>query len=95
MVFSVYTIHEVFNIYHGNIRTSNFLINNYMYLYLTDFASYKPSYIPQDTEQGLRIWRIFYASSVDKCNLAPEKLIGRENLAPEPLTSKNLFNFNH
>jgi phosphoinositide-3-kinase, regulatory subunit 4 len=64
MVFSVYTIHEVFNIYHGNIRTSNFLLNNYMYLYLTDFASYKPTYIMQDTEQGLREFRLFYASSV-------------------------------
>ena len=64
MVFSVYTIHDVFNIYPANIRTTNFLLNNYMYLSLTDVASYKPTYIMQDTEQGLREFRLFYASSV-------------------------------
>lgn len=39
-------MHEVFNVYHGNLRTSNFLISNHYYLYLTDFATYKPTYIP-------------------------------------------------
>lgn len=53
MLFTVYTIHETFNIYHGNIRTSNFLVSSYQYLFLTDFATYKPNYILQDTEQGL------------------------------------------
>jgi hypothetical protein len=41
------------NLYHGNIRTSNFLVTNYEYLVLTDFANYKPTYILEDTEQGL------------------------------------------
>jgi hypothetical protein len=94
MVFSLYTIHEVFNIYHGNIRTSNFLLNNYQYLYLTDFASYKPTYILLDTEQGLREFRLFYASSLDKCNIPPEKLVEKEKLSPEVFNSKRLFNFN-
>ncbi len=71
MIFSVYTIHDHFNIYHGNIRTSNFLITTYHYLLLTDFASHKPTYILQDNEQGLAESRLFYASSIDKCNLPP------------------------
>jgi hypothetical protein len=49
MIFAVYTIHEHFNIYHGNIRNSNFLLTNYHYLLLSDFAAYKPTYILQDT----------------------------------------------
>ena len=53
MIFAMFTCHDIFNIYHGNIRSSNFLINRYQYLYLTDFASYKPVYIMQNTEQGL------------------------------------------
>jgi hypothetical protein len=64
MIFAVYTLHEVFNVYHGNLRTSNFLLTTYHYLILTDFASYKPNYILQDTEQGLSEFRLFYGSSV-------------------------------
>jgi hypothetical protein len=60
----MYTIHDVFNIYHGNVRASNFLLTTYHYLILTDFASYKPTYILQDTEQGLSEFRLYYASSV-------------------------------
>lgn len=71
MIFATFTIHETFNIYHGSIKTSNFLITNNQYLLLTDFASYKPNYILQDTEQGLSEFRLFYSSSVGKCNLPP------------------------
>lgn len=71
MLLGVWTVHEKFNLYHGNIRTSNFLLTNYQYLLLTDFATYKPNYILQDTEQGLAEFRLFYASSLEKCNLAP------------------------
>ena len=95
MVFSLFTCHDIFNIYHGNIRTSNFLINRYHYLYLTDFASYKPMYILQNTDQGLSEFRLYYASSVEKCYLAPEKLIDQESqLQFQAVYSKNLFNFN-
>lgn len=91
MVFSVFTIHEHFNIYHGNIRTSNFLATNYHYLLLTDFAAYKPTYILQDTEQGLSEFRLYYASSVERCNLAPEKLSNRDEIKPYKLFSPRLF----
>lgn len=91
MIFSTFTVHEHFNIYHGNIRTSNFLITSYQYLLLTDFAPHKPNYILQDTEQGLSEFRLFYASSVEKCNLAPEKLSKREKIRPVQLLSPRLF----
>lgn len=61
----------MFNLYHGNIRASNFLLTNYQYLIITDFASYKPNYILQDTELGLSEFRLFYSSSIEKCNVAP------------------------
>jgi phosphoinositide-3-kinase, regulatory subunit 4 len=53
MITAVDTVHSHMNLYHGNIRTSNFLVTNYEYLVLTDFANYKPTYILEDTEQGL------------------------------------------
>jgi hypothetical protein len=91
MIFSVYTIHDHFNIYHGNIRTSNFLITNYHYLLLADFAAYKPTYILQDTEQGLSEFRLYYTSSVEKCNLAPEKLSSKDMIKAYKLFSPRLF----
>ena len=93
IVFSIFTCHEIFNIYHGNIKTSNFLVNRFMYMYLADFASYKPVYLLQNTEHGLSEFRLFYPLSEDKCYFAPEKLIDQDfNL--ETASSKNLFNFN-
>ena len=63
---------------------------------MTDFASYKPNYILQDTEQGLAEFRLFYGSSIDKCNLAPEKLTDKDTTPTSMLTSKALFNvINH
>jgi hypothetical protein len=29
MILAVYTLHMDFNLYHGNIRTSNFILTNY------------------------------------------------------------------
>ncbi len=42
-------VHNSLKVYHGSIRTSNFLITSYDYLLLTDFANYKPTYILEDT----------------------------------------------
>lgn len=49
MIKAVYTVHKNFNLYHGNIRTSNFICTTYGYLILTDFAFYKPLYMLEDT----------------------------------------------
>ena len=67
-------------------------MNKYLYLYLVDFASYKPINILQNTEQGLSEFRLFYSSAGEKCYLAPEKLIDQEFIN-ESVSSKNLFNF--
>lgn len=72
MILCVYGLHVETNLYHGNIRTSNFLLQNNNHLVLTDLASYKPLYL---LENDLAEVRIFYGSSIDKCTLAPEKII--------------------
>ena len=45
MILCVYGLHVEANLYHGNIRTSNFLLQNNNHLVLTDLASYKPLYL--------------------------------------------------
>ena len=87
MVICVYGLHVEANLYHGNIRTSNFLLQSNNHMVLADFALYKPLYL---VEHDLSEARIFYSSSVDKCTLAPEKLISdsdkeRDNRLPMEL----------
>ena len=53
MIRCVRNLHSRFNLYHGHIRTSNFVVTTYGYLMLTDFAFYQPLYILEDTEEGL------------------------------------------
>lgn len=74
MIRTLRALHNRFNLYHGHIRTSNFLITSYGYLMLTDFAFYKPLYMFEDTEEGLPEFRLFYGSSYKNCTLAPEKI---------------------
>ena len=81
MILAVYTVHKDFNFYHGNIRTSNYLLTNYELLILTDFALYKPIYILEESENGLAEFRFFYGSSINKCTLAPEKMGGTRNIS--------------
>lgn len=76
MIVCVYGLHVDGNLYHGNIRTSNFLLQNNNHVVLTDIASYKPLYL---LENDLAEVRIFYGSSIDKCTLAPEKIIKESN----------------
>ena len=68
MIICVYALHVEGNLYHGNIRTSNFLLQSNNHLVLTDIATYKPLYLLEDDLSELRI---FYGSSYDKSTLAP------------------------
>jgi serine/threonine protein kinase len=72
MIICVYGLHSEANLYHGHIRTSNFLLQTNDHVVLTDFASYKPLYMLED---DLGEFRLYYGSSGSKCCLAPEKLI--------------------
>jgi hypothetical protein len=49
MIMALDIVHTQMDLYHGNLRTSNFLATTYEYLFLTDFANYKPNYILEDT----------------------------------------------
>ena len=92
MIMAVEVVHSHLKIYHGNVRTSNFLLTSYDYLILTDFANYKPPYILEDTEQGLAEFRLFYPSSEEKCTLSPEKLQGKSESAKLINKPEYLFN---
>jgi len=58
-------------IFHGDIKTENILLTSWNWVLLTDFASYKPAYIPEDNPAA---FAYFYGISGRRiCYLAPER----------------------
>ncbi|KAF8892835.1 hypothetical protein CPB84DRAFT_1837361 [Gymnopilus junonius] len=56
---------------HGDIKSSNVLVTSWNWIYLTDFASYKPTYLPLDDPSDFSFY--FDMSGRRTCYLAPER----------------------
>nr|XP_002121994.1 phosphoinositide 3-kinase regulatory subunit 4 [Ciona intestinalis] len=59
------------NIWHGDIKSENVLITSWNWLLLTDFASYKPTYLPDNNPADFNYF--FDTSRRRTCYLAPER----------------------
>ncbi|KAF0433331.1 ARM repeat-containing protein [Gigaspora margarita] len=58
-------------IYHGDIKTENILVTSWNWVYLADFAGYKPTYLPEDNPADFSFF--FDTSSRRTCYIAPER----------------------
>jgi len=56
---------------HGDIKSENILVTSWNWIYLTDFASYKPTYLPLDDPSDFSFY--FDMSGRRTCYLAPER----------------------
>ncbi|KAF0931099.1 hypothetical protein E2562_002461 [Oryza meyeriana var. granulata] len=56
---------------HGDIKCENVLVTSWNWLYLTDFASFKPTYIPDDDPSDFSFF--FDTGGRRRCYLAPER----------------------
>ncbi|KNC97679.1 VPS15 protein kinase [Spizellomyces punctatus DAOM BR117] len=59
------------HIYHGDIKTENILVTSWNWAYLTDFSSFKPTFLPEDNPADFSFF--FDTSSRRVCYLAPER----------------------
>ena len=59
------------NIFHGDIKSENVLITSWNWLLLTDFASFKPVYLPHDNPADFNYF--FDTSRRRTCYIAPER----------------------
>lgn len=65
---------------HGDIKTENVLVTSWNWIYLTDFASFKPTYLPLDDPSTFSYY--FDTSSRRTCYLAPERFFAATTETP-------------
>ncbi|KAH8550281.1 hypothetical protein BGW37DRAFT_79383 [Umbelopsis sp. PMI_123] len=58
-------------IYHGDIKTENIQVTSWNWAFLVDFASFKPTYLPEDNPADFSFF--FDTSSRRTCYVAPER----------------------
>ncbi|KAJ8472505.1 hypothetical protein ONZ45_g16629 [Pleurotus djamor] len=56
---------------HGDIKSENILVTSWNWIYLSDFASYKPTYLPLDDPSDFSFY--FDTSGRRTCYIAPER----------------------
>jgi phosphoinositide-3-kinase regulatory subunit 4 len=56
---------------HGDIKSSNILVTSWNWIYLSDFASFKPTYLPLDDPSDFSFF--FDTSGRRTCYIAPER----------------------
>eukprot|EP00122_Pirum_gemmata_P011602 Pgem_evm1s10750 len=56
---------------HGDIKTENVLITSWNWVFLSDFASFKPTFLPEDNPAAFAYF--FDISGRRSCYLAPER----------------------
>jgi phosphoinositide-3-kinase regulatory subunit 4 len=59
------------NVAHGDVKSENILVTSWNWVYLTDFASYKPTYLPLDDPSDFALY--FDTSGRRSCYVAPER----------------------
>ncbi|KAJ1353124.1 hypothetical protein KIN20_009686 [Parelaphostrongylus tenuis] len=61
------------NVCHGDLKSQNVLISSWNWLQITDFAPYKPTYLPHDNPSSFTFF--FDTSRHQHCYLAPERFL--------------------
>lgn len=73
------------NICHGDIKLENIMITSWNWVLLTDFASYKPTYLPEDNPADFSYF--FDTSRRRTCYIAPERFV--KTLNPDLQNDQN------
>ena len=69
---------------HGDIKSENIVITSWGWLFLTDFAVFKPFYLTDDNPSD---YVYFFDPERRRCYLAPERFVSPEHGASESRTS--------
>ena len=73
---------------HGDIKAENIMVTSWNWILLTDFAPFKPTYLPEDDPADYYYY--FTGSSRRCCNLAPERLYNSSKVGADAIFLSNL-----
>ncbi|KAG9476081.1 hypothetical protein GDO78_002911, partial [Eleutherodactylus coqui] len=66
---------------HGDIKTENVMVSSWNWVLLTDFASFKPTYLPEDNPADFNYF--FDTSRRRTCYIAPERFVDGSTFSTE------------
>lgn len=64
------------SIYHGDLKTENILLTSWNWVLVSDFATLKPVYLPEDNPSQFSFY--FDTSKRHSCYLAPERFVSKD-----------------
>lgn len=66
---------------HGDIKAENVLVTSWGWLMLTDFGTFKPTYLAEDAPADFLFFFDSTSSARPRCCLSPERLVKQKDLA--------------
>ncbi|CAB3229628.1 unnamed protein product [Arctia plantaginis] len=77
VLYALHRMHKL-GICHGDIKLENIMVTSWLWVLLTDIASFKPTFLPDDNPADFSYF--FDTSRRRLCYVAPERFVG----APDP-----------
>ncbi|KAF1325164.1 Vps15 protein kinase, partial [Globisporangium splendens] len=67
---------------HGDIKQENIMVTSWNWVFLTDFAPFKPTYIPEDDPADYNYYFCAIDATRRACSVAPERFYGASSATP-------------
>uniref|UniRef100_M4BGW9 non-specific serine/threonine protein kinase n=1 Tax=Hyaloperonospora arabidopsidis (strain Emoy2) TaxID=559515 RepID=M4BGW9_HYAAE len=67
---------------HGDIKQENVMVTSWNWVFLTDFAPFKPTYIPEDDPADYNYYFCAIDATRRGCSVAPERFYGKGGAVP-------------
>jgi serine/threonine protein kinase len=60
---------------HGDIKPENFMVTSWSWVFLTDFASFKPAFLPAENNVSVFFYFFEPVKNRSRCCIAPERFV--------------------
>uniref|UniRef100_K3WTL6 non-specific serine/threonine protein kinase n=1 Tax=Globisporangium ultimum (strain ATCC 200006 / CBS 805.95 / DAOM BR144) TaxID=431595 RepID=K3WTL6_GLOUD len=74
---------------HGDIKQENIMVTSWNWVFLTDFAPFKPTYIPEDDPADYNYYFCAIDATRRGCSVAPERFYGTSSATPAGTSSSS------
>ncbi|RLN36850.1 hypothetical protein BBO99_00005399 [Phytophthora kernoviae] len=75
---------------HGDIKQENVMVTSWNWVFLTDFAPFKPTYIPEDDPADYNYYFCAIDATRRGCSVAPERFYGKGSVSISSATDSEV-----